>query len=604
MKILGVSANYHDSSAALVVDGKVVAAAAEERFTLMKHDPGFPTHSIDFCLKSYGITADEVDLIAYHESPEVKFSRSLSSAFVNFPYSLGTFLKTMKEHITGGFWLKNDISKKLNVDPRKIVFTPHHLSHAAHAFLTSPFDEAAVLTLDAVGEWTSTGLFLGNKNGAAKSIEPIGVVPFPHSLGLVYSAFTAFLGFKVNDGECSTMALAAFGTPKYQDQVSDILQIQSDGTYLINSQYFDFSQTDSIPVTEKFLNIFGRPREIKESLNFDCFVDQQKDIPAEQQRFADIAASLQLVLEKAILALVLKIQSETGAKNLAIAGGVALNCVANSKIVQSKIFENVYIPPDPGDGGGAMGAALYTALRFDPDYKFSSEPFSPYFGQMDEAVMILPMLEQIRPKTWQAYRRKDLGPAPGKLKKTQFDKFDELAEKVSEQISSGKIVGWVQGRFENGPRALGNRSILCDPSNIEAARRLSQSVKLRASFRPYAVSLTPLDAEKSFELEHSLLERWMQTSCRVKPEYSGKLRAALHVDGTSRIQVCFPEDNSRYNRLLEIHGRRTGLGGILNTSFNEKGFPIVNNSINALVMFARTDMDSLIIDNVMIEKEY
>ena len=602
MKVLGISANYHDSSAALVVDGRVVSAAAEERFTLLKHDPGFPTHSIDYCLRAAGIQADEIDLVAYHESPEVKFSRSLSSAFVNFPYSLGTFLKTMKEHLTGGFWLKNDISKKLNVDPRKIVFTPHHLSHAAHAFLTSPYKNAAILTLDAVGEWTSTGLFHGKRDAKGGDIEPIGVVPFPHSLGLVYSAFTAFLGFKVNDGECSTMALAAFGNPRYEAQVAHVLQIQDDGSYVVNAEYFDFSQSEAIPITEKFVLVFGSPRDIKADLDFDCFLDHQ-EVSEDQQRFADIAASLQVVLEKAVLSLVRKIKDQTGASNLVIAGGVALNCVANAKIVQSKIFENVYIPPDPGDGGGAMGAALYTALRFDRDLIFRDERFSPYYGDEVQPELILSMLEHVRPSAWEEYRRKDLGPAPKTLKTTKFANFDDLADAVSRQIASGKIVGWMQGRFENGPRALGNRSILCDPSSIEVARKLSAKVKLRAGFRPYAVSLCPVDADDAFEREGSLLERWMQTSCRARMNYRSKLRAALHVDGTSRIQVCHPEDNSRFHRLLEIHRRNTGFGGVLNTSFNEKGYPLVNNSISGLVMFARTDMDSLVIDDVLIEKE-
>lgn len=605
MKVLGLSSGYHDSAAALVIDGVVVAAAAEERFTRVKHDPSFPELSAQYCLEMGGISASELDYVAYHEDPEVKFSRAFSSSLANFPFSFRTFARSMKESITGGFWIRNTISKTLDIHPRKIVCVPHHLSHAAHAFRTSPFSEAAILTVDAVGEWTCTGLFQGRTEAGSVKLDTIGLVPFPNSLGLVYSAFTAFLGFKANDGECSTMALAAFGQPRFADEVRRVIRVKGDGSYDVDLSYFDFSKADALPITKKFVTSFGEPRSIKSSLPFDCLSGEIQADP-ENQRYADIAASVQLVLEEAVIALAKKIRKETGSQNLCLGGGVALNCVANSKLIAERIFENVYIPPDPGDGGGAMGAALYIALRENEPVPTKAGEFSAYLGQAGakegDRDASLEMARHLKPEEWNQYRRKGLKPLNGQLKITKTDDIDSLAQRTAELIAEGKIVGWVQGRFENGPRALGNRSILADPSNLETARRLSRQVKLRAPFRPYAFSITEEDSKRVFDGSASLPAKWMQVSMSVQEAYRPKLRAALHIDGSTRPQVCTESDNPRFHALLSAYGRKTGLSALLNTSFNEKGLPLVTSYTDALLMFARTDLDVLILDEHIVEK--
>jgi len=589
MRILGLSSNYHDASAALVIDGQVVAAAAEERFTLQKHDPNFPSLSAKFCLEQAGITAEQLDYIAYHEDPSAKFSRTLTSSFARFPFSLPTFIKSMREAITGGFWIRNRISSALNVDPRKIVYVPHHCSHAAHAFLTSPFEDAAIMTLDAAGEWMCSGFFTGSRS--ANRIEPISVIPFPHSLGLVYSAFTGFLGFKVNDGECSTMALAAFGKPRFAEEVRKIIRPASDGTYEIDASYFDFTRDDSLPLTEKFLRVFGEPRPYREILPFDCFSDIAAQVNDESAaRFADVAASIQLVLEETVLRLALHLRDRTGLSNLCLSGGVALNCVAVGKLADSGIFDNVYVPPDPGDGGGALGAALFEHYSRTGSAGTASH-FHPYHGKSyseDEVLELLPYLPQRE-----------------KVRVAVENDFDSAVSAAADALTAGKIVGWLQNRFEVGPRALGNRSILVDPSNISSAKRLSQRVKKRASFRPYACSVADFEREKIFGSQksaRSVAAHWMQASSLVERSQQSNLRAAIHVDGTTRPHICGEKMNPRFHRLLKEFGQRKGTAALLNTSFNESGMPMVASAVNAFLMFLRTDMDILVLNGTVLEK--
>lgn len=600
MKILGISSNYHDASAALVIDGKVISSSAEERFTLQKHDPSFPQFSIDFCLEEAGITSEELDLVVYHEDPHSKFTRSLSSAFTNFPFSVSTFIKAARDMITAGFWVKNEISKYLDLDPDKIITIPHHLSHAAHAFLTSPYEEAAVMTVDAVGEWSATCFFHARKKGESFEIEPIEIVPFPHSLGLVYSAFTGFLGFKVNDGECSTMALASFGKPIFKEEIKKIILLKEDGLYEIDLSYFDFSTDSKLPLTEKFTSIFGQPRSYKNSLPFSSFPNDTKTVTVDDQRYADIAASLQEVLEEAIIGLAHRLKSKVASENLCYAGGVALNCVANKKLIETGIFKNVYIPPDPGDGGGAMGAALFAALKYD---KAQPQTISPYLGKEYDLKEFVSMLEHVDPKEW--FRFSKIKLAPLKKENIKFriiDSEEALLDYICKSIHENKIVGWFQGRFENGPRALGNRSILCKPDSIEVARRLSTNIKLRAPFRPYACSMTSEEAQKILVRKSVQLEKWMQCSFEINESAYQDVKAACHVDRTTRAQVCSELDNPKYWRLLNHYKKYSGRAALLNTSFNESGFPIVAGPLDALVNFARTDLDILVIDNFMVEK--
>lgn len=603
MNILGISCNYHDASAALIVNGKVVASSAEERFTYEKHDPSFPSHSIAFCLEQANIKSGDIDLVVFHEDPIVKFTRSLASAFKNYPFSLMPFLKTAKDNIVSGFWIKNEISKALDISPSKISFSPHHMSHAAHAFLTSGLDEAAIMTIDAVGEWCSSCIFKGSKKNGQFSIEPLDIVPFPNSLGLVYSAFTGFLGFKVNDGECSTMALAAFGKPIYESEVKKIIQLQSDGTYKVDVSYFDFSSDERLPMTDKFIQLFGLPRSKDTALQFNSMLDLNIS-DAEQMRFAHVAASVQKVFEDAVQAYAERAFNLTGMKNLCYAGGGALNCVANSKIVEKNLFENIYIPPDPGDGGGAMGAALYGAMVKSKD-SIAQEKISAYLGQNCRANEDFKrFLKDISPTQWHLYSNLGLSALkPEEIEVKEYKSDDDLIEVVVGYLMDKKIVGWCQDRFENGPRALGNRSILCRPDCIETAEYLSRKIKLRSSYRPYACSIDQTDADNILDItSEPKLANWMQSSFKVRENQFAKIRAACHVDKTTRAQVVNATENAKYSKLLQEFKKKFGVAALLNTSFNMQGYPLVSGPYEALLMFAVTHLEIIVIDNLIIRK--
>lgn len=586
MKVLGISSNYHDSSAALVVDGQVIAAAAEERFSLQKHDPSFPELATRFCLERAGLKAEEIDLVCYHEDPSVKFTRTLASSFVRYPFSFPTFAKSMRDAVTSGFWVKGQISNSLGVHPSRVFCVPHHCSHAAHAFFTAAHENAAVLTIDAAGEWLSGALFRGDRG--EMSLEPLAISPFPHSLGLVYSAFTGYLGFKVNDGECSTMALAAFGKPVYADAIRRVIHDSGDGGFAVDGSYFDFTRDDSLPLRKRFLEIFGAARAPGAGYSFDCLRDDFSPVSKEEQRLADVAASLQLVTEETVLRLAEQARRLTGLDRLCLAGGVSLNCVAVGKLIESGIFRDVHVPPDPGDGGAALGAALFgSAVRGGR----AGGAFQPYLGKQYEPGPTVDMLPHLR-----SHRR---------VKVLVRGDLPAVVEKTAASLAEGKIVGWVQGRFEAGPRALGARSILADPSRVDVARRLSDSVKKRASFRPYACSVADFERDRLFEgtAAHTAPARWMQASCRVKPEARASLRAAMHVDGTTRPHVCDEATRPEYYALLRAFGERTGTAALLNTSFNESGMPIVASPELALLSFLRTDMDMLAIGDCLITKE-
>lgn len=603
MNILGISSHYHDSSAATIINGRLVAAAAEERFTREKHDPSFPHLAIEFCLEQANIKAEDIDLVAYHEDPINKFSRNIMSTLVNWPHSRGNFIKAMKEMVVSGFWIRMQISKKLDLPASKVIYIPHHMSHASHTFFTSPFKRAAILTLDAVGEWNSTGIFLGDKT--VPEIKPLEVVRFPHSLGLVYSAFTSFLGFKVNSGESSVMALAAFGKPIYADVVRKVLKIIPNGTFETDLSFFDFSKTDGTPVTEKFIKTFGEPRCFKKKLVFDCLTSAAQCNPSlDEQRYADVAASIQLVLEETVIHLAKRAKQLTGAEDLCLAGGVALNCVANSKLIESKIFNNIYCPPDPGDGGGAMGAGMYLAHK--KGEQNTNLNFSPFFGASHTSTELIEMMNYVDPSNWHRFSRIPLEPTKKEnIRTSKISNQDELVQKVAGLIKDKKIVGWVQGRFENGPRALGARSILCDPSDLKLAKRLSTQVKLRAPFRPYACSMTHVQAVQSLEFAENkipLLAQWMLCAVKVKSAFKERLAGAMHVDSSTRVQVVQSDVQPLFHKLLLEYGKLTGCEALLNTSFNESGFPIVNTPVDALIMFSRTNLDVLVIEDVIIER--
>ncbi|HEX8087640.1 MAG TPA: carbamoyltransferase C-terminal domain-containing protein, partial [Blastocatellia bacterium] len=538
----------------------------------------------------------------FYEDPYLKFTRVVASTLAGFPHSRRPFVGAIKEWVRKKLWLQSQISSEMGIHPYKVRFLAHHHSHLAQAFLASPFDDAAIVTMDAVGEWTCTSIGRGSRDDK-RAVIPLESVSYPHSLGLAYAAFSAFLGFRPNDGEASTMALAAFGRPAYVDEVRRVIQINPDGTYKLNYRMFDFLCSDDGLFGPDFIRVFGRPRDHRCELPFDSLSDDFSTghVSEEHQRFADIAASVQQVIEEAVLALSDRAWRLTKSKNLCLAGGVALNAVANSKVIEQSHFQDVFIPPDPGDGGAALGAALLEYFRLSGDCR--PMKVVPLLGRSYTSNGLMPLLEyssQGQPN----HKIGNGGPEEQALKSEYFDSFDHLIEEVADDLESGLIVGWFQGRFELGPRALGNRSILADPSNLTCIRRLSERVKKRARFRPYALAIREEDVGLAFDFGGHIprCARWMQMVKPVRPEVETLVRAAIHADRTTRLQVCSFDDNPRFHQLLCAFGRRRGLGALLNTSFNEAGYPMLASPVEALLVFARTDMDVLVINNLVIRR--
>jgi carbamoyltransferase len=596
VNVLGLSADFHDSSASLVVDGQIVCAAAEERFTRLKHDASFPHHAAEFCVEQAGIGFDQIDLVVFYEQPWLKFTRVLTDILSRFPRSLGSFNQAGRGWLMQKLWMHNKISREFNLHPDIVTFVPHHESHAAQAFYPSGFDESAVVTVDGVGEWACGGIARASRTGGIKVLE---TYDYPNSIGLVYAAFTAFLGFKPNDGECSTMALAAFGVPRYAEKVRRVIHPASDGTYEVDASFFDFLAEGHRLYTPRFATLFGEPRRADAALPFSV-AGPAADIFPNNQRYADVAASVQLVLEEVMLGLATRARRLTGLDCLCLAGGVAMNAVAVSRLVKESQFAHLFVPPDPGDGGAASGAAL----MFSSQASGPLVPSTPYLGKAYDGHRILDIVHLL---TVEAHHRlSGCRPWSGRLAHELFVDEGALVDTVSEELAGGMLVGWVQGRFEQGPRALGNRSILADPGNAEAATRLSRSVKQRAAFRPYALSVAIEDAPRllpDIDVDNqSRIPRWMQSVHRVAEAHWDTVRQALHVDRTTRPQVCAPADNPMFHRLLCAFGARCGLAALLNTSFNESGYPIVSSPIDAMITFLHTDIDVLVIGLAVIRK--
>jgi carbamoyltransferase len=583
----------------LIADGKLVSAAAEERYTRQKHDPSFPRFAIEQALSEAAIGVHDLDAVIFYEEPHTKVTRVLGSTLSGFPRTAGTFVRSMKDWMRSKLWLKSEISRRLGVHPDRVEFCSHHLSHAYQAFAGSSFDEAAVLTVDAVGEWASTGLFHARR-GDTLEIQPLEIIPYPHSLGLLYSVFRAFLGFRPNDGESNVMALASFGQSRYLEEVQKVLRIDADGSYEIDQSYLD--HFGRVPFTGKFTGLFGEPRSFKDVLPFSTLRDTSAEVSRDHQRYADIAASIQLALEQALLGLARRLYALTQTQNLCLAGGVALNCVANNALLRLSPFRNLFIPPDPGDGGAALGAAAWGSVRHGA---FNGVTLSPYLGSSYDEAADLAMLSHIDPRDWQEYRRPSASALQGvKLESQRHQNFAQLVVEIVDDLKAGKVVGWFQGCFENGPRALGNRSLLADPGRVDVAGRLSRSIKSRAEFRPYAFSVTAEDASRCMKLGEGIPApaRWMQMVAEVRGEAVDAVKAATHVDGTNRVQVCTAEENLRFHRLLSAYGEASGLGALLNTSFNESGYPIVATPAEALLLFARTDLDTLVLNDSVVRK--
>ena len=593
MYILGISAFYHDSASCLIHDGKIIAAAQEERFTRKKHDASFPHNAVQFCLNQAQINPSDIDYCIFYEKPFVKFERLLETYLAFAPKGFLSFASAIPVWIKNKLFQKSLLVKHLSSTlgnqinwKKRLLFSEHHLSHAASAFYPSPFDKAAVLTLDGVGEWTTTSLAIGS----GKELKVIKEIHFPHSLGLLYSAFTFYLGFKVNSGEYKVMGLAPYGKPKYVDLIKkNIIRVAADGSYQIDMSYFSYA-TGLTMINKKFCNLFGGlPRKPDSKL---------------RQRDMNLAASIQKVTEEILVKLASSIAKETGEKNLCLAGGVALNCVANGILYRKKIFENIWIQPASGDAGGAIGAALSfwyanhaqeRNLSYDYD-QMNGSYLGPEFSDNEINRSLI-----------------DCGANFHKVNE------DELIDRVSTYIKEGKAIGWMQGRMEFGPRALGGRSIIASPLLPDMQKRLNHKIKFRESFRPFAPSVLFEHVGNWFE--HESESRYMLLVADVKKdkrlsvldetvsgfEKLNQLRsivpAITHVDYSARIQTVHKDTNSKFYAVIEKFYKKTGCPLVVNTSFNIRGEPIVCSPEDAFKCFMGTDLDILAVGNFLLIKE-
>jgi carbamoyltransferase len=592
MNVLGISCYFHDAAAALLSDGRLIAAAEEERFTRKKHDYDFPQNAIDFCLRMGGIESPDLDYVVFFEKPFIKFERLILSSLQTFPRSRKLFAEAMITWLGDKLWIRQLIQKRLGTPTGKILFSEHHLSHAASSFYCSPFDEAAILTVDGVGEWTTASIGVGK----GTEIKLLREIRFPHSIGLLYSAFTAFLGFEVNEGEYKVMGMAPFGTPRYVDKVQKLIHTSNDGSFELDMDYFCFHYSAEKTFNRKFEDLFGPSRDPK-ALFFtpnsgypSYFGDKPgnyNELAKQNQYYADLAASIQVVTEEVLLKLAQQACQETGLRRLCMAGGVALNSVANGRIIRETMVEELYVQPSAGDGGGSIGAALYAyhAILGKPR-SFVLE--HAYWGEQHGPAAI----EEFLKGNGIRYQR--------------FNDQDKLIERVVDHLVKGKVIGWSQGRFEWGPRALGNRSILADPRRQEMKDIVNVKIKFREPFRPFAPSILAEETEKYFALPDASKHypaRFMLYVVDVNKDKQNVLPAITHVDGTGRLQTVRNELNPRYYNLIETFGQATGVPVVLNTSFNLRGEPIVNTPKEAFHTFAQSGMDVLVLGDYIVEKK-
>jgi carbamoyltransferase len=577
MKILGISAHYHDSAAALLIDGVPVCAVQQERLSRRKNDAGFPLAAVEWCLERGGLEPEQLDAVVFYEKPMLKFERILTTALRAFPRSWRSFPQAMKSSLGEKLWVKGIIASQLGVSSRKILFTEHHQSHAAAAFFAAPSRKAAILTADGVGEWATLSAGVGErKRSQVSELKLFREIRFPHSLGMLYSTFTAYLGFPVNEGEYKVMGLAAYGTPSFEASVRKLIHPTADGAFRLDLDYFEFHTTAARSFSSRFIDEFGPPRDPYQSIDLGH---------PEGRRFADIAASVQRVLEDELIRLTRALQRETGCSDLCLGGGVALNGCANARILRESGFERVFVPSAPGDAGCALGAALWAdRIGFaQPDREV---PDHPYWGPVvngDE-------LAQVAAEDGLA-----------------FDHFDDdrrLIARVVDELASERIVGWMQGASEFGPRALGNRSILAAPGPAYMRDRLNRSIKFREEFRPFAPAVPLEVVAKYFELPPggSRLARHMSGVFPVRAAWRDRLAAVTHVDGTARVQAVPREMAPLFHALLEAIGARTGIPVLLNTSFNLAGEPIVNRAIEGYSTFRRCGIDVLVAGHCIVSK--
>lgn len=601
MYILGISAFYHDSAAAILKDGEIIAAAQEERFSRKKHDAGFPSKAVEYCLKEAGVTIDELEAVVFYDKPLLKFERLLETYYAFAPKGFTSFLMAMPVWLNEKLFLKKKIRDELKniqlYDKKKLklLFPEHHLSHAASAFYPSPFDEAAILTIDGVGEWATTTICKGN----GKNIEILKQLNFPHSVGLLYSAFTYYLGFKVNSGEYKLMGLAPYGDPSAEQTKQFIsaikeklVKIYDDGSIYLDQHYFNYTVGLRMVKDKKFETLFGFKR--------------RGEAEELTQQHCNLALAIQQVTEEIVLILAAHAKTITGSKNICLSGGVALNCVANGKLQNSHLFEQIFIQPASGDAGGAVGAALAAHhIYFEKERRIATAMDAmkgSYLGPSFSAEEIETVIQQYKAVATTLHNR------------------DELNKTVATYISNGNVIGWFQGRMEFGPRALGNRSIIADPRNPEMQKKLNLKIKYREGFRPFAPAVLAEDVQNYFELnttspymllvqpvkkdlQYPVPDNYHQLSLTDKLYFQrSSLPAITHIDYSARVQTVHKETNPAFHALISSFKQQTGCAVLINTSFNVRGEPVVCTPQEAYQCFMRTEMDYVVIENYLFSK--
>ncbi|HIF27078.1 MAG TPA: hypothetical protein EYQ40_00790 [Candidatus Marinimicrobia bacterium] len=586
MYILGISAYYHDSAACILKDGEIVAAAQEERFTRKKHDQNFPINAIKYCLKEAGINASELEIVAFYDKPFLKFERILETYLSYAPKGLGSFLKAMPLWIKKKLWIKTLIQDELDYHG-KILFPEHHASHAASAFYASPFKDAAFLTMDGVGEWATTSYGIGKGN----KMEILADIRFPHSLGLLYSAFTYYTGFRVNSGEYKVMGLAPYGQAKYKDLIyKHLIDVKEDGSFKMDMSYFDYNVGLTM-TNKKFSQLFGGPPRVPEA--------------ALTQKEMDLARSVQEVTVEIVLKMAKHVRKVTNKKYLCLAGGVALNCVANGKLLRSGIFDDIYIQPAAGDAGGALGCAYIAWYQhLDNERQADGKKDSMKGAYLGPQYSNEQINEYLKEKGYRYIKLTD----------------EELPEKIADLVAEQKVIGWFQGRMEFGPRALGDRTIIADARSAETQKTINLKIKYRESFRPFAPSIREENISEYFDIDRpspymllvaNVIKNKQLPMTKEQESYFGlnKLNIArsdvpaiTHVDYSARIQSINKDTNRRYHDMLTIVNEKYGCPVIVNTSFNVRGEPIVCTPKDAYLCFMRTEMDYLILNNYLLAK--
>jgi carbamoyltransferase len=586
MNIIGISAFYHDSAACLLVNGNIIAAAQEERFTRIKQDKSFPINSITFCLDYGKINISDIDYIVYYEKPLLKFNRLINTYFANVPYSFSSFAKAMKQWFGGKLFIGNIIKSELKYNG-KIFFPRHHESHAASAFFTSPFDEAAFLTMDGVGEWSTLSYGIGKDN----HIKMLADIKFPHSLGMLYSAFTYYTGFKVNSGEYKVMGLAPYGKPSYKDLIyKHLIDLKDDGSFKMNMAYFNYCKGSTM-TNDKFNHVFGGlPREPESEIT---------------QKEMDLARSIQEVTEEIVIKIARHVKKVTGKKYLCLAGGVALNCVSNGNLLRSGIFEDIYIQPAAGDAGASIGCALFAWHQYLCNKRVANSKTDFMNGSYLGPEYNNDTIKEYLDKNSYIYQKLS---------------DDNLPEKIADLIADQNVIGWFQGRMEFGPRALGARTIIGDARSAETQKTINLKIKYRESFRPFAPSVRAENISEYFDIDRE--SPYMLLVANVKKDkqlpmskeqeaYFGlkklnivrsEIPAVTHVDYSARIQSVNKKTNPLYHQLLTKFNEKYGCAVIVNTSFNVRGEPIVCSPKDAYICFMRTEMDYLVLGNFLLSK--